>query len=155
MNTQTKTAPTSEQYFKVLADGSQVPASDPRIDHVAVLDTVRNLLIHPHSIGINGKAASGYRLKEENVVAQVDALGGGWRFADDEEAASIIRRDRYAPAVDPNLFPGIKPDWHLTSTPAAWAPASAAWWVVFGSGVVCGFDLDLGGWALAVRPAGQ
>ena len=48
---------TSPKYFKVLADGSHLPADDPRTDHVAVLDRTRNLLIHPHSIGIDGEAA--------------------------------------------------------------------------------------------------
>ena len=154
MNAQLQTTPATEQYFKVLADGTRVPASDPRTDHVAVLDTTRNLLIHPHSIGINGKAARDVRdLKP--VVEQLDILGGGWRIADVDEAASIIRRDRYSPAVDQNLFPGIQPAWHVTSTPAAWAPARAAWWVGFDLGFVFDYFTDLDGFALAVRPAGQ
>ena len=154
MNAQLQTTPAAEQYFKVLADGTRVSASDPCTDHVAVLDTTRNLLIHPHSIGINGKAARDVRdLKP--VVEQLDILGGGWRIADVDEAASIIRRDRYNPAVDQNLFPGIQPAWHVTSTPAAWAPARAAWWVYFYYGVVGVYVADFDGFALAVRPAGQ
>jgi hypothetical protein len=155
MNAESNAATASGQYIKVLSDGTQVPASDPRIDHVAVLDTTRNLLIYPHSVGIDGKPASGHALKEQNAVGQVDALGGGWRLATLEEAESIIDRDRYSPACDPNLFPGIKSDWHLTSKPAAWAPARAAWWVCLNDGDVGGIYPYSDGWALAVRPVGQ
>ncbi len=146
--------------IKILADGTQVPMTDPRTDHVAVLDTARNLLIHPHSIGVGGKRAPAEKLPA--AVAKLDVLGGGWRMASREEAESILDLSCFDPALDPNLFPGIKPDWHVTSTPAAWAPASAAWapasaaWFVdFGYGYVSGINLDLEGWALAVRPAGQ
>ncbi len=155
MNAQIKAIPAAERCFKVLADGTQVPATDPRTDHVAVLDPALNLQFYVHSVGINGKAATGHKLKEQDAVGQIDALGGGWRLAELEEAESIIDRDRYAPALDPNLFPGIKPAWHLTAKPAAWAPARAAWWVFFYYGGVGSDYLDFGGWALAVRPAGQ
>jgi len=154
MNAPLQTPVATEQYLKVLADGTRVPSSDPRTDHVAVLDITRNLLILAHSIGINGEAASDARdLKP--VVEALDILGGGWRIADLDEAASIIRRDRYNPAVDQSLFPGIKPSWHVTSTPAAWAPARACWWVYFNYGSVRYYDVDGSGFALAVRPAGQ
>ena len=154
MNAQLQTTPAAEQYFKVLADGARLPASDPRTDHVAVLDTRLNLEFLVNSIGISGKAARDVRdLKP--VVEQLDILGGGWRIADVDEATSIIRRDRYSPAVDQNLFPGIQPAWHVTSTPAAWAPARAAWWVYFYGGDVFDYGTDGGGVALAVRPAGQ
>jgi len=144
----------TEQYLKVLSDGTRVPSTDPRTDHVAVLDTTRNLLFLAHSIGINGERAEDAR-ELKAVVEQLDILGGGWRIADVDEACSIIRRGRYNPAVDPNLFPGIRADWwHVTSTPAAWAPASRAWWVYFGFGDVHGFGVGFG-FALAVRPAGQ
>jgi hypothetical protein len=154
MNAPLQTTVATEQYLKVLADGTRVASSDSRTDHVAVLDTTRNLLFCAHSIGIGGKRARDARdLKP--VVEALDLLGGGWRIADVDEAASIIRRDRHSPAVDLNLFPGIKPEWHITSTPAAWAPASRAWWVGFYYGGVC-VDLVVSvGWALAVRPAGQ
>lgn len=143
----------STKYLKVLADGSQVPADDPRTDHVAVLDTTRNLLIHPHSIGINGKPAPLAKLL--TALVHLDVLGGGWQLATREEAESILDLSRFDPAVDPNLFPGIKPRGHITATPAAWAPARAAWWVGFGNGGVGG-DVTFGdGFALAVRPAGQ
>ena len=155
MNPQIKTAQASTQYFKVLADGTRVPDSDARTDHVAVLDTTRNLLIYVHSVGINGKAASGHKLKKLDMVGKIDALGGGWRLAELDEAESILDRDRYSPALDPNLFPGIKSAWHLTAKPAAWAPASAAWWVgMYGGGVDDGVLVGVG-WALAVRSAGQ
>ncbi len=153
MNAQFQTTRASEQYFKILADGTQVPMTDPRTDHVAVLDTMLNLLFYPRSIGVNGRRARQEKLKEE--VAKLDVLGSDWRMADADEAASIIRRDRYNPAVDTNLFPDIKPGWHVTSTPAAWAPASAAWFVDFYGGSVSDCNLVNEGWALAVRPAGQ
>ena len=145
----------STKYLKVLADGSQVPASDPRTDHVAVLDTTRNLLIHPHSIGVNGEPAPLAKLL--TALVHLDVLGGGWKLATREEAESILDLSRFNPAVDPNLFPGIKPRGHITATPAAWAPVSTAWWVNLFSG-----DVDVSvtdavndSFALAVRPAGQ
>ena len=57
--------------------GTRVPASDPRTDHVATLDIARNLLIHVHSVGINGKSASGRDLIEQDACGKVEALGGG------------------------------------------------------------------------------
>jgi hypothetical protein len=144
----------STKYFKVLADGAQVPADDPRTDHVAVLDTTRNLLIHPHSIGVDGETAPRDRLLA--AIAELDVLGGGWRLATREETESILDLSRHNPAVDAALFPGIRTDdWHVTSTPAAWAPASLAWWVFFDGGFVDDVYVVFGGWALAVRPAGQ
>ena len=40
---------------------------------------------------------------------------------------------------------------------AAWAPARAAWWVLFNLGGVVYVDVlgNYGGWGLAVRSAGQ
>ncbi len=146
-------AASNRQYFKVLADGTQVPASDPRTDHVAVLDTSRSLQVYVNSVGVNGKRAPFKKLTQ--ALPKLDVLGGGWRMASREEAESILDLSRFGPAVDPSLFPGIKPEGHFTSTPAAWAPARAAWWVAFDSGGVCSDNLDNDGWALAVRPAGQ
>lgn len=142
------------KYLKVLSDGTRVPASDPRTDHVAVLDNTRNLLFLAHSVGINGERADDAR-NLKAAVEQIDILGGGWRIASIDEAASIIRRDRHDPAVDPTLFPGIRTDWHVTSTPAAWAPARACWWVCFLYGSVYLGVVGGDGFALAVRPAGQ
>ncbi|MCD7096906.1 DUF1566 domain-containing protein [Stenotrophomonas sp. MMGLT7] len=144
---------TSPRWIKVAADGGHLPADSTRTDHVAVLDTHRRKLIYPHSIGVDGKRAQAKELLKS--VTALDALGGGWQMAGREDAESILDLSRHNPAVDPNLFPGIKPEWHVTSTPAAWAPASAAWWVDFLYGGVSDYDLGYDGWALAVRPAGQ
>jgi len=142
------------KYLKVLSDGSRLPADDPRTDHVAVLDTTRSLLIHPHSITVDGESAP--RDKLLAAIAELDILGGGWQLATREEAESILDLSRHDPSVDPSLFPGIRTDdWHVTSTPAAWAPARACWWVDFSYGDVYFYDVDLNGFALAVRPAGQ
>jgi hypothetical protein len=141
------------EYMKVLADGTRVPATDPRTDHVAVLDTTLQLLIYPHSVGVDGKRAKQAQLKD--AVAKLDVLGGGWRLAERHEAESIIDLTRHDPAVNPSLFPGIKSAGHITATAAAWAPARAAWWVGLSGGGVYGHLLNYDGLALAVRPVGQ
>jgi hypothetical protein len=141
------------RYMKILADGTKVPATDPRTDHLAVLDTLLRLEFHVNSVGVNGKRASPAALKK--AVAKLDVLGGKWRIAVPAEGVSIVDYTRFNPAVDPNLFPGIKPELHYAGTPAAWAPASVAWWVDFSSGGAYDYLIDGDGWALAVRAAGQ
>lgn len=141
------------KYLKVLSDGTRVPADDPRTDHVAVLDVEHNLLLYVNSVGKDGK-----KIKPKDAQAAVDlidALGGGWLAADRTQAQLFLDLTKYGPAFDSNLFPGLKADWHVTTTPAAWAPARAAWWVNFVGGGVFGGNLNYDGFALAVRPAGQ
>lgn len=141
------------EYLKVLVDGSHVPVTDRRTDHVAVLDVTRRLLIHPYSVDFNGQAAPLAQLLV--ALVRLDVLGGGWRLALRREAESILDLSRADPAVDANLFPGIKARAHITATPVAVQPARASWWVSYATGTVyCGVN-DVGGFALAVRPFGR
>ena len=83
-----------------------------------------------------------------------------WALGTRNEAAWIIDDDtRRAPAVDPDLFPGIKPDWHWTSSALmnrdGTASASVAWCVYFYYGSVSYYHRDDDGFALAVRRSGQ
>ena len=78
-----------------------------------------------------------------------------WRLPTRAELAALIDDTRHEPAIDTNFFPRVKPRWHWTSTPAAWSSASA-WLVGFDNGYVSYSGPRIsGGFALAVRRAGQ
>jgi hypothetical protein len=71
----------------------------------------------------------------EKAVAALNVNGDeGWRLPTRMEALAIVDHERHNPAVDPDLFPGIRSDWYWTSTAAAWAPSSDVWIVDFSGG---------------------
>ncbi|ENE1252696.1 DUF1566 domain-containing protein [Stenotrophomonas maltophilia] len=77
-----------------------------------------------------------------------------WRLPTRAELSAMVDESRHEPAIDTALFPGVLPRWHWTSTAAAWSSASA-WGVGFSGGGVSGNRRGDGGFALAVRRAGQ
>src|SRR5690606_40892805 len=77
-----------------------------------------------------------------------------WRLPTRAELVTLIDDTRRDPAIDPDLFPGVKPRWHWTSTAAAWSSASA-WLVGFYYGYVGNSRRGSNGFALACRRAGQ
>ncbi|ASK91845.1 MULTISPECIES: Lcl C-terminal domain-containing protein [Xanthomonas] len=83
-------------------------------------------------------------------------LGGhhDWRLPTRQELLSLVDLTRHAPAIDTDAFPNFPSQWFWTSDLCAWSPASA-WGVYFGSGDVYDLPRDGGGFALAVRRAGQ
>ncbi len=154
----------SDQILKILADGTQVPSSDPRTDHSVVLFP-DGTMFTAHSFGPGPDSDADEDAEEPPFDSQQDAEAGApafkllgyddWRLPTIEEYERyVINRKFHNPATDPNLFPGVKPDWHWSSTPAAWSSASA-WVVHFGSGSVSGSLRNDDGFALAVRRVGQ
>ncbi|WP_414486313.1 DUF1566 domain-containing protein [Stenotrophomonas maltophilia] len=141
-------------HTKLFADGTSAAGSDPRTDHVAVIDHSTGLMWAVKSIGDSDgdpmshadceKACSGLRLLGHD----------DWRLPTRAELSALVDESRHEPAIDTALFPGVLPRWHWTSTAAAWSSASA-WFVLFGGGHVGSDPRYSYGFALAVRRAGQ
>ncbi|MGN6520853.1 MAG: Lcl domain-containing protein [Dokdonella sp.] len=150
-------APTSiADPIKVLADGTHCAPGDTRTDHVAVLLPAAGIMVHPVSLGAGGDDPLQNHAACEGACRDLRVLGhSDWQLASREDWNHILDLTRHDPAVDPNLYPGIKPRWHWTSTAAAWS-ASSAWFVLAGGGGVDygPRDSDVG-FALAVRRVGQ
>jgi hypothetical protein len=149
--------------IKILSDGTRCEPGDTRTDHVAVLIPSANLLIHPHSLA----NAAGDELPNwqacSDRCSELRALGASnWELAPLEVwERYVIDRTRFRPTVDQNLYPGIKPGWHWTSTGCAWEKKDAAglsasaWYVLALNGYVGDSRRNGSGFALAVRRAGQ
>jgi len=141
-------------HTKVLSDGTRVSADDNRTDHVAIIDHATGLMWAVKSIGdSDGDPMS--QADCEKSCGELRLLGhDDWRLPTRAELAALVDDTRREPSIDTNLFPGVLPRWHWTSTAAAWSSASA-WGVFFCDGLV-GYDHRYGsGFALAVRRAGQ
>ena len=141
-------------HTKLFANGDSADGSDPRTDHVAVIDHATGLMWAVKSIGdSDGDPMS--QADCEKACSELRLLGyDDWGMPTRAELAALVDDTRHEPAIDTSLFPGVLPRWHWTSTPCAWSSASA-WLVGFGGGGV--YDsLRYGyGFALAVRRAGQ
>ncbi|HHA2721760.1 TPA: DUF1566 domain-containing protein [Stenotrophomonas maltophilia] len=141
-------------HTKLFADGTSAAGSDPRTDHVAVIDHATGLMWAVKSIGdSDGDPMS--QVDCEKACRELRLLGyDDWGMPTRGELAALVEDTRHEPAIDTSLFPGVLPRWHWTSTPAAWSSASA-WFVSFGNGFVGSLLRDSYGFALAVRRAGQ
>jgi len=142
-------------HTKLFADGTSAAGTDPRTDHVAVIDHATGLMWAVKSIG----GSDGDPMSQpdcEKACIELRLLGhDDWRLPTRAELVALVDDTRHEPAIDTALFPGVLPRWHWTSTAAAWSSASA--WVV---NFYCGGVDDYlprydGGFALAVRRAGQ
>ena len=141
-------------HTKLFADGTSAAGSDPRTDHVAVIDHATGLMWAVKSIGdSDGDPMS--QADCDKACRELRLLGhDDWRLPTRIELAALVDDTRHEPAIDTSLFPGVLPRWHWTSTPCAWSSASA-WFVYFDHGYVS-YSLRYGyGFALAVRRAGQ
>ncbi|MCF5091163.1 DUF1566 domain-containing protein [Stenotrophomonas sp. PA-6-5C] len=141
-------------HTKLFADGTSAAGSDPRTDHVAVIDHSTGLMWAVKSIGDNdGDPMS--QADCEKACSELRLLGhDDWRLSSRTELAALVDDTRHEPAIDTALFPGVLPRWHWTSTAAAWSSASA-WLVSFYGGLVDYNPRYDYGFALAVRRAGQ
>jgi hypothetical protein len=141
-------------HTKLFADGTSGADTDSRTDHVAVIDHATGLMWAVKSIGDNdGDPMS--QADCEKACSELRLLGhDDWRLPTRVELAALVDDTRHEPAIDTSLFPGVLSRWHWTSTPCAWSSASA-WLVNFGGGHVDGSRRYGGGFALAVRRAGQ
>jgi hypothetical protein len=142
---------------KILADGSQLTASDPRTDHVALL-FLDGWMVQVATLSDGGLAFSGQH--EATNAARADRLLGftDWQLAPLQVwEAHVLDRSRDRPAVNPMLFPGIQSSWHWTSSACAWSKdsdtgiAACAWLVSASYGSVNGIYRSLDGFALAAR----
>jgi len=154
--TQAKAQATGTRFSKVLADGTEVSAEDPRDSHVAVIDHHTGLMWSVESLGARSDSDDG--ISQENCATRCRELRllnyDDWRLPTRGELAGLIDDTRHEPAIDTNLFPRVKPRWHWTSTPCAWSSASA-WVVSFYYGYVSSDPRYGDGFALAVRRVGQ
>ncbi|HIE5740738.1 TPA: DUF1566 domain-containing protein [Stenotrophomonas maltophilia] len=141
-------------HTKLFADGTSAAGSDPRTDHVAVIDHATGLMWAVKSIGdSDGDPMS--QVDCEKACRELRLLGyDDWGMPTRGELAALVEDTRHEPAIDTSLFPGVLPRWHWTSTPAAWSSASA-WFVDFSYGRVDYLRRNYNGFALAVRRAGQ
>lgn len=143
-------------HTKVLADGEHLPSDSIRTDHVAVIDHGTGLMWAVHSLG--NRDDNDDTITQEQCIERcrdLRLLGfDDWRLPTRSELAALIDDTRPEPAINTNLFPGVKPAWHWTSTERAGSSASA-WGVIFSYGLVFGYHRDSSGFALAVRAAGQ
>ncbi|HDS1633524.1 TPA: DUF1566 domain-containing protein [Stenotrophomonas maltophilia] len=141
-------------HTKLFADGTNAAGSDPRTDHVAVIDHATGLMWAVKSIGdSDGDPMS--QADCDKACRELRLLGyDDWGMPTRAELAALVDDTRHEPAIDTSLFPGVLPRWHWTSTPCAWSSASA-WGVYFGHGYVSSLRRLSYGFALAVRRAGQ
>ena len=141
-------------HTKLFANGDSADGSDPRTDHVAVIDHATGLMWAIKSIGdSDGDPMS--QADCEKACSELRLLGyDDWGMPTRAELAALVDDTRHEPAIDTSLFPGVLPRWHWTSTPAAWSSASA-WIVSFYFGGVGSNPRSGYGFALAVRRAGQ
>ncbi|WP_432592770.1 DUF1566 domain-containing protein [Stenotrophomonas maltophilia] len=141
-------------HAKLFADGTCAAGTDPRTDHVAVIDHATGLMWAVKSIGdSDGDPMS--QADCEKACSELRLLGyDDWRLSTRAELSGLVDETRHEPAIDTALFPGVLSRWHWTSTAAAWSSASA-WFVDFGGGSVDGLRRGGNGFALAVRRAGQ
>ncbi len=141
-------------HTKLFADGTSAAGSDPRTDHVAVIDHATGLMWAVKSIGdSDGDPMS--QADCEKTCANLQLLGyDDWRLPTRAELSALVDETRHEPAIDTALFPGVLSRWHWTSTAAAWSSASA-WAVSFSDGHVGSSHRNYYGIALAVRRAGQ
>ncbi|HDS1602008.1 TPA: DUF1566 domain-containing protein [Stenotrophomonas maltophilia] len=136
-------------FKKIAADGSELP--DNATDHVAVLLPDYGLIFTATNIVDSDVPHA----KCEAAAKALDLLGHtDWDLPTIEEYQLLIDRTRYNPAINTDFFKGIESDWYWSKTPAAWSSASA--WIVFFYYGGVGYNLrGYGGFALAVRRAGQ
>jgi len=94
--------------------------------------------------------------KAIDACAALDFAGHkDWRLPTRAELLTLVDITRHEPAIDTAAFPDFpKSGWFWTSDLCAWSSASA-WFVYFSYGCVYCSPRDYGGFALAVRRAGQ
>jgi len=149
---------TSTTPLKILADGTEVPASDPRTDHVAVLFPDTGWMVAVKALAGEEYEPLANADAVDAAAKALDLLGHqDWINAPLDEVwlRHVLTHDRYDPAVDTNLFPDLPADdWFWTSTVVPWSSASA-FLVDLRLGYVGYGRRSLSGFGLACRRARQ
>jgi len=137
------------KFIKIGADGQQLPNDAP--DWAAVELPERGLTFTATSI-----VETDVPQEECEAAARALTLAGhcDWDLPTIDELSLLVDRSRYAPAINTDYFQSIQNDWYWSKTPCAWSSASA-WLVDFSLGLVYYDPRGDGGFALAVRRAGQ
>lgn len=121
---------TASPLIKLGADGAHLPAD------AADFAGIYNL-----RDGIVTVYASHRSLTQEDcekACAKLAPLPGHtpWQLISDKDGELIVDRNFHNPAVDPEQYPHIVPEWHWTRTPYKPSSSDCAWIVNFGSGDV-------------------
>lgn len=137
------------KFIKIGADGQQLPVD--ATNHVAVLLPAHGLMFSATSV-----IDSGVPQEQCEAACKALTLAGysDWDLPTIDELQLLVDRSRHDPAIDTDFFRDIQSDWYWSKTPAAWSSASA-WGVSFSYGLVSVNHRLNGGFALAVRRAGQ
>jgi len=148
---------TSTTPLKVLADGTEVPATDACTDHVAVLFPDTGWMVARQAL----TTPKGKELKSADAVdtsaTKLQLLGfQDWINAplDDVWLRHVLNHDRYSPAVDTNLFPDLPLGFYWTGTVTPWS-AESAFLVFLHLGYVNYYRRNSSGFGLACRRARQ
>ena len=148
--------------IKILADGTLLTPGDRRTDHVGVFHPALGIIVHPVSLAKPDGSPFDHQEHCIDACAKLRVLGfDDWELALREDWNPVINTQFHNPAVDPNLYPGIKPGWHWTNSGCAWQQKDAAgrspsaWGVSAIYGRVSDYHIDSTGFALAVRRVGQ
>lgn len=144
--------------LKILADGTEIPATDPRTDHVAVLFRDSGWMVACDALTDREGEAHATADDVDADARQLHLLGfNDWISAPLDEVwlRHVLTHDRYDPAVDTNLFPDLPTDdWYWTGTAAPWS-AESAFLVDLHDGIVNYFRRGYSGFGLACRRARQ
>ena len=101
--------------------------------------------------------ADNYITHQAATDAATGCRAGGhedWTLPSRQQLLTLVDLGRYNPAIDTDAFPDFPSRWFWTSDLCAWSSASA-WYVSFSLGDVGDNLRGNGGFALAVRRAGQ
>jgi hypothetical protein len=140
-------APAAPRTIKLAADGSHL--SPDAADFAGILN-IRDGIVTVYASDDDLKQSSA-----EKACAKLAQIPGytPWKLISDKDAELIIDRRFHNPAVDPDEYPHIVPEWHWTDTPYKPSSSGCAWVVNFHSGYVSYDYRDYHGRALAVcRP---
>jgi hypothetical protein len=130
MTTRKPKAQPAPKTIKLAADGTHLAADATQF---AGILNIRDQIVTAY--------ASSKHLTQRNAekaAAKLAQIPGytPWELMSDKDAELIVDRRFFKPAVDPEEYPHITPDWHWTRTPDASSPSGGAWSVNFVTGSV-------------------